>query len=313
MRRTRRNSHEEDRRSRCGVARGDRGQPLAPVARIRGARLGNRQNLRCDRAARIVGDARRIGNRVRRKINPQSGQRLAARVRGEGIVRRIAGCSFERSDSRERIGDERLNVVAQLLTSPEEIDSVLDAFARIGERAGQLRKIGQARLKDHVAEIHRAIVAVEAADCRVVVGIRIDRDDDGAKAPRLRIDRPHEKRPAARRRPWHAAIEKAQAAAGGACRRGIEARIDARVAQDQDVAPRIAAEGRRLRDRRFETAGTGRWVEYGVVETGSKCAHVDCREDRKRGNEKSGRSLTRHIEGWLHRTVPCSGMGRTPL
>ena len=313
MRGPRGNSHEKNGRSRCGVARGDRRQPLAPIARVRRAWFGDRQNLRRDRAARAVGDVRRIHNRIRRKIDPQSRQRLAARVSGERVVRGIAARAFERSDSRERIGDERLHVVAQLLTSPKEIDSVLDTFARIGERAGQLGKIRQPRLKDHVAKIHRAIVAVEAADRGIVVGIRVDRDDDGAKAPRLRIDRPHEKRPAARRRARHAAVEKAQAAAGGACRRGVEARIDARIAEDQDVAPRIAAEGLRLRDRRLETAGTRRRVEYGVVETGSKRAHVDCREDRKRGNEKSGRSLTWRIEAWLHRTVPCSGMGRTPL
>ena len=184
MRRTRWNSHEEDRRSRGGVARDYRRQPLEPIGRIRGAGFGNRQNLRCDRAASNVGDAGWIDDSICREIDPQSGQRFAARVSGPRIVRRIAARPFDRSDTCERIGDERLNVVPELLTPPEKIYSLLDAFARIGERAGQLGKIGQARLKDHVTQIHRTIVAVEAADRRVVVGIRIDRDDDGAKALR---------------------------------------------------------------------------------------------------------------------------------
>ncbi len=50
-------------------------------------------------------------------------------------------------------------------------------------------KVPQARLKDDVAQVHRAIVAVEASDCAIVVGRRIYCNDDGAKAARRWVDR----------------------------------------------------------------------------------------------------------------------------
>src|SRR5579863_3460321 len=54
MRRTRRNAHEKDRRSTGRISRHDRRQPLFPVARVRGTRLGGREHLRGDGGARVV-------------------------------------------------------------------------------------------------------------------------------------------------------------------------------------------------------------------------------------------------------------------
>ena len=196
-------------------------------------------------------------------------------MRGERIVRIRPARRCERRESTWRIGRERLHVVAQLLPAPKEIDSILDALARIGERAGELWQIPEPRLKDDVAQVHRTIVAVEAADGAVVVGVRIDRDHHRTKAPRLGIDRAQEERPAARRRPRHAAVEEAQSGRGGTRRLRVKPGVDARVAQHEHVAFSEPRPDPGSADRRLETSGARRGVENGVVESGAKSEDVD--------------------------------------
>ncbi len=129
-------------------------------------------------------------------------------MRGKRFVGGIAARLRDGDGAGRRIGREVLKIVAQLGAAPKEIDAVLDALARIGERAGEFGQIGQPRLKDDVTQIHRTVVAVEASDGAVVVGERVDGNDDGTIAMRLGVDGAHEERPAARRRSRHAGVEK---------------------------------------------------------------------------------------------------------
>ncbi len=141
----------------------------------------------------------------------------------------VGGCTRalrQLAQPGDGIRGEGLKIVPQLGTAPEEIDPVLDPFARVGERAGELRKIAQSRLKNDIAQVHRAVVSVEAADRAIVVAVGVDGDDDGAHAVCGGIDRANEKRPAARSGAGNAGVEEAQAARG-ARRLRIEARVDA--------------------------------------------------------------------------------------
>ena len=143
-------------------------------------------------------------------------------MRRERIVGRRTARFRELGDARARIGDERLKIVAQLRTAPKEIDPVFDSLARIGERAREFGNIAEPRLENDVPQIERAFVAVEASDRAVVVGIRVDRNDDCSEPVLPRIDCSDEKRPGARRRARKTAVEKAQPAARGAGSGGIE-------------------------------------------------------------------------------------------
>ncbi len=227
-----RNAHEKDRNAGGFVARRDRLDPLHAVAGVRWARFGNREHLRCDCGAFVVRDAGWIEHRAVRKIDVQAGERLRSRMRRERVVRGSSARLRERCEPCRRIRDEILKIVAQLGAPPKEIDAVLDTLARIGERARELGKVAQLRLKDDVAQIHRSIVAVEAADGAIVVGVGIDRDHDGPQPVCLRIDCPHEERPAPRRGAGDAAVEETEGSARGTRHARVEARIDARVAQD---------------------------------------------------------------------------------
>ncbi len=293
MHRPRWDSHKKDGRSGCFVARGDRRQPLQPVFRVRRAGLGNAQDLRGDGVALILRQVRWIIERVGGEVRAQAGERFGARMRRQRFVGGVAARLRDGGGAGRRIGGEVLKIVAQLGAAPEEIDAVLDALARIGERAGEFGQVGQPRLKDDIAQIHRTVVAVEASDGAVVVGERVDGNDDGAITMRLGVDGAHEERPAARRRSRHAGIEKTKLAAGsGGCCGGIEPGVGARIAEHQHVAARLRGEGTELSDGRLKAAGSGRGIEHAAIERRAERDDVDQCKDRECGrNEKGGRLL----------------------
>ena len=138
------------------------------------------------------------------------------------IVGRRTARFRELGNARVGIGRERLKIVAQLRTAPKEIDPVFDSLARIGERARELGNIGKPRLENDVPQIERAFVAVETADRAVVVGVRVDRNDDRPEPVAPRIDCSNEKGPGTRRGARKTGVEKAQPAARGAGGGGIE-------------------------------------------------------------------------------------------
>jgi hypothetical protein len=230
-------------------------------------------------------------------------------MRGERIVGRRSNGLDQLLRARQRIRGQRLKVVAQLRPAPKEVDSIFDALAWIRERAGKLWEIEEACLKDDVAQIHRAIVAVDTADRAVIVGVRVDRDHDRTQAVGSRIDGAHEERPAAGRRARYAAVEKTQSAGRRTCRRGVEPRVDTRVAQHEHVAPPVGGKGSKLLDCGFEAPGGRRGIEDAAIEPGPKRSRVDeSKNSEGDRNEKSGRLLLRPLEARKHRNVPCSKM-----
>ncbi len=199
MQRARWNSNENDRDAGAFIALCDWKQPFAAIACVRRARLGQVQHLGRNGGAPIGRNAVGIKERSVFEIGAQARERFASRMRCERRVRISFARCCERAHAGRRIGGEILNVVAQFGPAQKEIDAVLHALARIGKRTGQLGKVAQPCLKDDVTQIHRAVVAVEAADCAVVVVIGVDRNDHGAKTIGPRIDCANEKGPAARR------------------------------------------------------------------------------------------------------------------
>ena len=283
--RARWDAHEDNRHTGRAVFGRDRAEPLAAILRVRRAGLGDRQHLRRDRLTLIVGHARRIRDRVRREVHAQTRERFAARMPSQRIVRRHRRRPRQHRQPRRRIGREGLEVVAQLHRPPEQINAVFHAFARVRERAGQLRQIAHARLEHDVPQVHRPIVAVEAADGAVVVAVGVDRNHDGAKAIDLRIDRAHEERPAARRRARHAPVEKAQRLACGARRARVQPGVDARIAEHQHVGPAVAVQRPKLIDRRLEAARARVRIEQIAVEVRAKRREIN---DRKNGEGDRG-------------------------
>ena len=152
----------------------------------------------------------------------------------------------------------------------------------------------RARLKDDVSQIHRAIVAVEAADCAVVVGVGVDRDNYRAKAAEIRIDRADEEWPAARRRSRHAAVEKTKVVPGGSGCSRVEPGVDARIAQHQHVALGIGGKLAELRDCGFEAPGAREGIEYRTVEARPKRKHVNGRKDQECRGRDGCRRLPTH-------------------
>ncbi len=232
-------------------------------------------------------------------------------MRGKRFVGGIAARLRDGDGAGRRIGREVLEIVAQLGAAPEEIDAVLDALARIGERTGEFGQIGQPRLEDDVTQIHRTVVAVEASDGAVVVGKRVDGNDDGAITMRVGVDGAHEERPAARRRSRHAGVEKAKLAAGSGGRGGgIEPGVGARIAEHQHVAARLRGEGAELSDGRLKAAGGGRGIEHAAIERSAERDDVNqCKERECGRNEKGGRLLAWRSDWRLHRNVPCARRG----
>ena len=243
MRRTRRNADEEHGNAGGCVARRDRLEPLlAGSARTTGSAWAPPAPASQSRCALVGGDARRIDDRVRREVDAQTGERLAARMRGERIVAvDRAACSSAR-DARGRIGGKAWK--SSRSSGPRQKRSMPYSTRSRGSEnePASFGKSRQTRLKDDVAQVHRAIVAVEASDRAVVVGIRVDRNDDRAKAGRACGSIARTKNGQQRGVvPGTPPLRKRKRRSRHSPRR-IEPGVDARIAQHQDVGPRIGVE-----------------------------------------------------------------------
>ena len=179
-------------------------------------------------------ERRRFDERPAREVGAQPRKRPVAQPRRRRARTGAIGC--ERVEACERVCDEALQIVAQQRSAQQQIEKRFGPTVGSRKTRGDPDDVGEAYRENDVVQIEVVVVAVDAADSAVVVGIRVNGDDDCPEAVGVRIERAVEDVPAAWRRPGDRCIDEMQPACSTLRRRAIEAVVDARVAEDQHVA-----------------------------------------------------------------------------
>jgi hypothetical protein len=275
--RARRDSHENDRRVRGAIARDDRTEPALPVTRVHRAVLRDREDLAFQLAMLLRPDPGRRCDRPSPKVDAQPGQLRCERVRGlrgEGV----GGRRTQRGNTRFRIVEKILDVVAQKRAAQREVDRHRSLAVTAVERCRELGDVAERRLEDNRAEVGRVVIRVKAPDRARVVTVAVDRDHDRPISVGVRIDRAVEVVPGARRHPRDTGVEEAQAVSRRVRKRRIEPAVDARVAQNQHVTAPVRRPRCELRDCAVEHSRAGGGIDHARVERREE-EHGVCEQD----------------------------------